>query len=99
MAKELYVEKFKGEHFLSWKTRFKSKMNILNSVYGDLFDHFEQSMFDRPITDEDFKGSTGNVDQEKVSLSRALKAYILCHCDYGVDAILQADSTEHGFEL
>ena len=34
-----------------------------------------------------------------MDLSHALKAYILCHCDYSIDAVLQADSTEHGFEL
>ena len=99
LTKELYVEKFKGEHFQSWKSRFKSKMSLVNSIYTVLFDYFEQSTFDRPITDEDFKKSSGEVDQEKLLLSKALKAYLLCHCDYSVDAVLQADSTDHGFEL
>ena len=97
--KEVYVEKFKGEHFQSWKSRFKSKMSLVNNIYGALFEYFEESIFDRPIVDDDFKTSNGQIDEDKLNLSKAVKAYILCHCDYSVDAVLQADSTEHGFEL
>ena len=89
-GKELYIEKFKGENFLSWKVRFKSKMGILNEEYNVLFAYFEQSKFDRPISDEDIKKSDGNLDQDNLKLSKALKAYILCHCDYSIDAVLQA---------
>ena len=97
--KELYVEKFKGENFLSWKLRLKSKMGLMSSDYNVLFNYFEQAKFDKPINDNDFKKTDGSLDQEKIGLSKALKAYILCHCDYSIDAVLQADSTEHGFEL
>ena len=98
-GKELYIEKFKGDNFLSWKVRFKSKMGILNEGYNVLFAYFEQPEFDRPISDEDFKNTDGAVDEDKLKMSKALKAYILCHCDYSIDAVLQADSTEHGIEL
>ena len=97
--KELYVEKFKGSNFSSWKLRFKSKMGLLNKEYGVLFPYFEQSKFQQPITDSDFKKSDGTIDPEKLELSKALKAYILCHCEYSMDSVLQAESTEHGFEL
>ena len=40
-GKELYIEKFKGDNFLSWKVRFKSKMGILNEEYNVLFAYFE----------------------------------------------------------
>ena len=96
-TKELYIERFKGENFSSWKIIFKSKMGILNKDYNILFQYFEK--FNQPITDSDFKKSDGTIDQDKTEMSRALKAYILCHCDYTIDAVLQADSTEHGFEL
>ena len=99
LMKELYVEKFKGENFSSWKIRFKSKMSLLNEDYGVLFAYFEQSKFNYEISDNDFKKTDGSTDAEKLKLSKALKAYILCHCDYSMDAVLQADSTEHGFEL
>ena len=55
--KELYVEKFKGNNFSSWKIRFKSKMGLLSEEYGVLFPYFEQSKFNYPITDSDFKKS------------------------------------------
>ena len=74
-------------------------MGLLNEEYNILFPYFEQSSFNRSITDSDFKKSDGTVDQDKLKMSKALKAYLLCHCDYTIDAILQADSTEHGFEL
>ena len=93
--KELYVEKFKGNNFSSWKLRFKSKMGLLNKEYGVLFGYFEQSKFNYPITDNDFKKSDGSIDPEKLELSKSLKAYILCHCDYTMGAVLQAESTEH----
>ena len=74
--KELYIEKFKGDYFLSWKVRFKSKMGILNGDYNVLLDYFEQSKFDRPISDDDFKKSDGNIDQDELKMSKALKAYL-----------------------
>ena len=73
-GKELYIEKFKGDRFLSWKARLKSKIGILNEEYNVLFAHFEQSKFDRPISDDDFKKSDGNIDQNKLKMSKALKA-------------------------
>ena len=98
-SKELYVEKFKGNNFSSWKLRLKSKMGLLNEEYGVLFGYFEQSKFNYQITDNDFKKSDGSIDADKIKLSKSLKAYILCHCDYTMDTVLQAESTEHGFEL
>ena len=97
MKDGLSIEKFKGEHFSSWKMRFKSKMNLLNGNYEELFKYFET--FDRQIEDSDFANSEGVLHQEKLGLSKALKAYILCACDYSIDSVLQSDSTEHGFEL
>ena len=94
LTKELNVEKFKGENFLSWKVRFKSKMGILNEEYNVLFAYFEQSKFDRPISDDDFKKQDGSIDQDKLKMSKALKAHVLCHCDYSINAVLQADSME-----
>ena len=73
-GKEFYIEKFRGDNFLSWKVRFKSKMGILNEEYNVLFAYFEQSKFDRPISDDDFKKSDGNIDQNKLKMSKALKA-------------------------
>ena len=73
--KELYVEKFKGENFRSWKLRLKSKMGLMSSDYNVLFNYFEQAKFDKPINDNDFKKTDGSLDQEKIGLSKALKAY------------------------
>ena len=74
LAKELYIERFKGEIFLSCKLRFKSKMGILNEEYNIRFPYFEQSKFDKPICDEDFKKTDGHLDQDKLNLSKGLKA-------------------------
>ena len=73
-GKELYIEKFKGDNFLSWKVRLKSKMGILKDEYNVLFAYFEQSKLDRPISDDDFKKSDGNDDQDKLKMSKVLKS-------------------------
>ena len=74
MKDGLITEKFKGEYFSSWKMRFKSKMNLLNRNYAELFTYFET--FDRQIEDSDFANSEGVLNQEKLGLSKAPKAYI-----------------------
>ena len=42
MKDGLSIEKFKGEHFSSWKMRFKSKMNLLNGNYEELLELWEK---------------------------------------------------------
>ena len=65
-------------------------MGLLNEEYIVLFQYFEQSKFNYPITDSEFKKTDGSTDSEKLKLSKSLKAYILCHCDYTMDTVLQA---------
>ena len=72
---ELYVDKFKGENLSFWKLRFKSKLGLLNEEYNILFSYFEQSSFNRTITDSDFKKSDGTVDQDKLEMPLRLHFY------------------------
>ena len=68
-----------------------------NGNYEEVFKYFET--FDRHIEDSDFTNSEGIVHQYKVGLCKALKAYVLCACDYSIDSALQSDSTEYVIEL
>ena len=74
-------------------------MVLLSDQFDILSPYFEHSKFNYPITDSEFKKVDGSIDSEKLNLSKSLKAYILCHCDYTMDTVLQAESTEQGFEL
>ena len=94
------VEKFDGKiNFSGWSIRFKGMMSLIDESYDDLFTHFETEQFNRPIVDEDFKNSSGELNEKFMGLSKKLKTYIASHCDYSIDVVLQSGTTKHGFEM
>ena len=51
----VHLERFKGENFRGWMTRFKSMMFIIDAQYEELFEHFEDTKFNRTIVDDDLR--------------------------------------------
>ena len=92
------VDKFDGKmHFPGWKRRFQNMMEIMDERYEKYFEYFES--FKTPITDDDFKGESGEIHEPAVILSKNLKRYLSNHCDCSIDMVLQPETTKHGFEM
>ena len=91
----VHLERFKGENFRGWMTRFKSMMFIIDPQYEELFEHFENTKkFNRPIVDDDFKNQDGSRHESSFKLSKILKSYVVNYCDYRIDVVLNAKSLE-----
>ena len=90
----VHLERFKGENFRGWMTRFKSMMFIIDAQYEDLFEHFENTnKFNRTIVDDDFNNRDGTRHESSFKLSKILKSYVVNYCDYSLDVVLNAEST------
>ena len=97
MSTRQLVDKFNGNNFLSFADRFKCMMILENVLYEEMFRVAEST--EDSITDESFLRADGSMNQEKLSLSKRLKCFVVLHCDASIDPVLQAHTTEHGLEL